>query len=193
MADTETVYRLKVTVDDVKPEIWREVDVPASASLSELHNVLQILMGWDDYHLWAFEAGRRRFEPPDPDVKAPRSTGEDPERTKLSDVLRRKGDALRYNYDFGDDWWLRIVVNAVTPREPGARYPRCVAGERAGPPEDCGGPPALEDLLAAHKRPKSKRAKELLEWTGPDWDPEAFDLPVINKALLALPAPRKLH
>ena len=187
------IYRLKVTLLNCRPAIWREVEVASNITLAGLHDVMQVLMGWDDCHLWAFETGDKRFELPDPDVKTRLPAGQDPDRVALYVLLPEKGAGLRYNYDFGDDWWVEIKVVAVGKPQPKIRYPRCIAGERSGPPEDCGGPPGFEELLAARKNPRSKHAKELLEWAGSDWDPEAFDLPVIKKALAALPAPRRLH
>jgi len=187
------IYRLKVALLDCKPVIWREVEVASSMTLAGFHGVLQTLLDWHDSHLWAFEAGEKRFEFPDPDARTPPPAGQDPDRVTLGALLARKGAGLRYNYDFGDDWWIDIKVVAVEKPQARVRYPRCLAGERSGPPEDCGGPPGFEELLAARKNPKSKHAKELLDWAGPGWDPEVFDLAVINKALAALPAPRRLH
>ena len=189
----EKIYRLRVTLLNCKPSIWREIEVTSDMTLAGLHGVLQVLMGWHDSHLWAFEAGGKRFEPPDPDVRTHPAPIDDPHRSTLGTLLEKIGAALRYNYDFGDHWWIEIKALAIERPEPKARYPRCLAGERAGPPEDCGGPPGFEELLAASMNPRNKHAKELLEWMGPGWDPEAFDLPVINKALAALPAPRRLH
>jgi len=187
------IFRINITLMDCKPAVWREVEVASSMTLARLHDVLQVLMGWDDYHLWAFEAGRKRFELPDPDVKTQLAAADDPHQVTLGTLFAGKGSRLRYNYDFGDDWWLDIRVLALGKPEPKVRYPRCLAGERAGPPEDCGGPAGFEELLAAHKNPKRRGAKVLLEWAGSDWNPEVFDLAVINKSLAALPAPRQLH
>ena len=187
------VFRVKVTLKDCTQPVWRRIEIPVSITLPALHGVMQVLMGWQDYHLWAFEAGRRRFALPDPDGMDDMLPVADARRVKLSDLVIRKGEKLLYNYDFGDDWRLEIVVEAVSNAEQGVRYPRCLHGERAGPPEDCGGAPGFEELLAARRKPKSARARELLEWVGPDWNPEGFNLAAVNKELAALPAPRRLH
>lgn len=187
------IFRLKITLLNCKPAIWREIEVTSNMTLAGFHGVLQALMGWHDCHLWAFEAGGKRFEPPDSDARTRLAAGEDPNNVTLGTLLARKGVGLRYNYDFGDDWWIDIKVVAIGKPQPKVRYPRCLAGERSGPPEDCGGPPGFEELLAARKNLKSKHAKELLEWVSEDWDPDAFDLATVNKALSALPAPRRLH
>ncbi len=194
MGAADEILRLKVTLVGCKPPVWREVEVASAMALTAMHDVLQVLMGWEDYHLWSFEFGDRRFELPSADgMSFARTPPEDAARVALGDLLTKKGQKLAYNYDFGDDWWVDIKVVAIEKPQPKIRYPRCVAGERAGPPEDCGGPPGFEELLAARKNSRSKHAKELLEWAGPDWDPAAFDLATTNKALFALPAPRRLH
>lgn len=184
---------MHVAVEHIAPAIWREVEVPSNMTLTGLHGVMQALMGWHDAHLWAFEHNDQRFEPADPDASAPLQPAVDPDQLTLGTLLASRGDGLRYNYDFGDDWWLGIKVVSVGKPQPKLRYPRCLAGERAGPPEDCGGPPGFEELLAARKNSRSRQAKELLAWAGPDWDPEKFDLTLTSKSLAALPAPRRLH
>jgi hypothetical protein len=179
---------------DCKPTIWREIEAVSSMTLSGLHDALQILMGWEDCHLWAFEAGQRRFEPPDPEgLSLSDRPAENPAHVTLDDLFAKKGQKVSYNYDFGDDWRMEIVLVAIGVAAPGVRYPRCLAGERAGPPEDCGGPPGFEELLAARGKPKSAHARELLEWAGPDWDPGTFDPNDVSEELAALRAPRRLH
>jgi hypothetical protein len=194
MGVSGAILRLKITLMDCKPTIWREIEVVLSMTLSGLHEALQVLMGWEDGHLWAFEAGQRRFEPPDPDgMNLSGRSPEDPERVTLRDLFAKEGQNILYQYDFGDDWRVEIAVVAIGKPAPGVRYPRCLGGERAGPPEDCGGPPGFEELLAARRKPKSALARELLEWVGPDWDPNEFDIVAVNKDLAALRAPRHLH
>lgn len=186
------IFRLRITLTRSRPLVWREVEVASSMTLAALHDVLQVLMGWEDYHLWAFEFGSRRFEQPDPEgMSFAETPPEDPARVTLGALFTAKDQKLAYNYDFGDDWRVEIAVVGTSKPAPNARYPRCVAGERAGPPEDCGGMGGLEELLAAHKNPRTREARELLEWAGEDWDPGAFDLKAVNKALSALRAPRR--
>lgn len=193
MAGEITVFRLHIAIEFIAPPIWREIEVTSNTTLTGLHDVLQALMGWHDSHLWAFEAGDRRFEAPDPDSRTKPAANADPQQVTLATLLAGKGASLRYNYDFGDDWCIKIKVVAVDKLQPKARYPHCVAGERAGPPEDCGGARGFEELLKARKNPQRRDAKQLLEWAGPDWNPDAFDLALVNKSLSALPAPRRLH
>jgi hypothetical protein len=161
-------------------------------TLAALHDVLQVLMDWEDYHLWSFELGERRFELPDPDgMSFDGRLPEDPRRVRVGGLLTKKNQVLDYYYDFGDNWCLEISLMASGEAAPKVRYPRCVAGERAGPPEDCGGIGGLAHLLKAHKNPKNEDDRELLEWVGEDWDPGAFDLAAVNKNLSTLRAQRR--
>jgi hypothetical protein len=61
--------------------------------------------------------------------------------------------------------------------------PTCIAGERAGPPEDCGGPWGYNELLEALADPKHERHEELTEWIGEGFVPTAFDQVELNAAL----------
>lgn len=193
MAGTIRIYRLRIAIAEIAPPVWRETELPATMTLTGLHGVIQALMGWHDSHLWIFQHGEKRLQPLDLENNARPRPDMDPAVLTIGEMLPRKGAVLRYNYDFGDDWWLDIKLLSVGDAQPRTNYPRCLAGARAGPPEDCGGPPGFEDFLAARKHPRSKHARELLAWAGADWDPEKFDLILINKTLAALPAPRRLH
>ncbi len=165
------VYVLHIALEDIEPPIWRRLLVPADITLKRLHTVIQRAMGWQDQHLYEFQiaAGRKRH------LKVATSR-------QLWQVVDA-GSAFSYVYDFGDGWEHHVLVEAVSPSEPGVVYPRCLAGERACPPEDCGGVPGYADILDAIRDPDRPDAAELLEWVGEDFDPEAFDLDATNLAL----------
>lgn len=82
---------------------------------------------------------------------------------------------LSYSYDFGDGWEHNVLLEKVLPFVRGTALPQCTAGRRACPPEDCGGPPGYQSLLAALADPKDEEHEELLEWVGGGYDPAAFD------------------
>ena len=183
----ERVYQLTITLDDLHPKIWRRVLVPEDSTLVGLHRVVQAAMGWEDYHLWRFEIGDVEYgEPSDEDWGRPTR---DARRTRLHQVVR-PGSTFLYVYDYGDDWEHRIKVEEVLPAEPGREYPVCVAAERAGPPEDSGGPFGYAHLLEVLANPADPQHEDMLEWAGEDFDPEAVDLDEINLRL-ALTRPRE--
>ena len=174
-------YLLKVTLQEVRPPIWRSIRVAGDLTLRELHHVLQIAFGWTDSHLHEFEIDGKRYGMPDPleDI------GEPPidEQNYRVNKLLQKGSHAEYLYDFGDGWRHEIVVEDEEPANPGATKAECLGGARACPPEDSGGAYGYEELLKASADPTNKRHRELLEWVGPHFAPEEFDLVRVNRAL----------
>jgi hypothetical protein len=181
----KNVHRLKVTLRGSKPPIWRRFEVPSDTTLARLHAVIQLGFGWEDCHLWVFETLSGRYGSPDPDLEI-RSA----ESKKLSAVADWPGDKLRYEYDFGDGWDHDIVVEAVQPAEPGVVYPRCTAGRRACPPEDCGGIWGYYELLNTLANPRHENHAQMLRWLGisspADFDPDRFDLDEANEYLAGI-------
>jgi Plasmid pRiA4b ORF-3-like protein len=175
------VYQLKITLRDIKPPVWRRVQVQ-DCSLAKLHGIIQTCMGWSNSHLHAFEIGGEQYGEPDPDGMM---ETQDERKVKLRQVVAQGYKKFSYTYDFGDNWDHTIQVEKVLDAEPGARYPRCIAGQRACPPEDCGGPWGYGDLLDAIQNPDHERHEELLEWVGGEFDPEKFDIEEVNEDLRA--------
>jgi len=103
-------------------------------------------------------------------------------KTKLGDVLTAPGDRLLYEYDFGDGWQHDVLLEQVLSHEDSFQ-PVCVAGERACPPEDCGGPHGFAELLDILRNPDHPEHADRLEWLGDDFDPEHLDLTEINQNL----------
>ena len=136
----------------------------------------QRVMGWENYHLYSFSTGGREYGEPDPelDLRSARST----RLNAVAGVQSR----LRYTYDFGDDWEHDVLVEKAVPPEAGAKYPICLAGKRACPPDDCGGVWGYEGLLEILRDPQHAEYEERLEWVGGSFDPEAFDLEMVNTA-----------
>lgn len=168
----DEVFQLKVTLRDIKPPIWRRVLVDGSATLDEVHDVIQAAFGWWGYHLHEFRVGGREYGEPDPDWNT--SPVLDETRYRLGE-LAAEGDKLRYVYDFGDDWDHDVVVEKVLTRSEVDVVPACTGGKRACPPEDCGGTWGYQEYLSAIADPSHPRHAELIEWRGRDFDPEAFD------------------
>jgi hypothetical protein len=172
---------LRITLADIHPPIWRRVRVPDAYTLHQLHRVIQLLFGWLDCHLYAFEAGERRFE-------APWEHGEDEDSTtvRLRDLALDRDARFTYTYDFGDDWVHEIVVEDVRipmPRDDDPPLPVLHAGERAGPPEDCGGPFGYQRMLDALRDPHHPEHEHYREWAG-DYDAEPFDVRMAGNNLV---------
>ena len=87
----------------------------------------------------------------------------------------RPGVIAQYDYDFGDGWEHELTLEAILPQEPGKKYPRCVAGARACPPEDCGGIGGYENLMTVIQTPTHEEYESTLQWLGRRFDPEAFE------------------
>jgi len=181
------IYQIKLTLLGTDPPIWRRLLVPADQTLEQLHHVLQVAMGWQDCHMHEFRIGQQRFGKQDPMERDFGGSRTASERTaRLFSVLGRAGRKAVYTYDFGDSWDHRITIEKRLPAEPGRAYPVCLAGERHGPPEDCGGIPGFYNLLQAISDPEHEQHEELLDWLGGDFDPEAFSVEKVNRRLAQL-------
>jgi hypothetical protein len=183
LARVDSVHILKVTLMEVRPPVWRRIAVPSHFTLGQLHRVLQVAMGWTDSHLHQFEASDTLYSDPTFELDEFDVEVEDEESITVARVLPRKGSRARYEYDFGDSWEHLLQVEEVGPPEPGLVTPICLDGARACPPEDCGGPLSYPEFLEALRDPKHEEHEELLEWLGGEFDPEAFDLESVNRAL----------
>jgi hypothetical protein len=100
------------------------------------------------------------------------------------------GSKLRWDYDFGDGWEHDVVVEGIGPRRSDFEGPVCLAGSRACPPEDCGGPMGYEDLLDALSDPAHPEHDDMREWAPPGFDPAHFD---VDQATAAMRSPRPLE
>ena len=141
---------------------------------------IQDAMGWKDSHLHMFYMGQHEEitiigNPIDAEVVKAEQKFNGWE-TKVARFLKTPGDVATYEYDMGDEWRHEILLEGVFLKEKGVKYPRCIAGERACPPEDCGGTWGFKRLLEALASPKHPEHKELREWIGKKYEPEKFDL-----------------
>lgn len=175
---TLPIFQLKISLQHISPPIWRRVEVN-DCDLEELHEIIQIVMDWDDMHPHAFVIGGEQYG----------THGEcdyDSRFVRLSEIVEQGHTRFQYDYDFGDDWKDIIEIEKTLSSEQGVRYPRCVKGERACPPEDSGGPHGYPYLLEKLQDPEHEEHDEALEWVGDDFDPEKFDVEETNGGLLRL-------
>lgn len=172
------VYKLKITLEGVEPEVWREVQVIENIYLNDLHEIIQIVMGWENYHLYEFRKDGRIFGVPDDE-----GWGEpviDVATVRLNTILNEVEETFQYRYDFGDEWIHTISLLKIMIDAP---WPVCLRGERNCPPEDIGGPQGYEEFLETISDPENPSYEDLLEWVGGEFDPEKTDLASVNENL----------
>ena len=178
------VYQVKVTLDGSKPPIWRRIQVSSATTLDKLHLILQVVMDWDDYHLHQFFIGGQYYGDPEDDIHGDLGIISE-KRKRLDRLIAQPGGKFKYEYDFGDGWDHILVVEKILEPEPGVRYPTCVKGKRACPPEDVGGIWGYGDYLEAIADPDHPDHEDMLEWRG-SFDPELFDIEAVNQELARL-------
>ena len=175
----DPVLQVRITLLDVDdPPVWRQVLIPAAYPLSRVHRVIQAAMGWENYHIHAFQIGKTSYGP-DPEGELGYA---DETKARLGDVARVR-TRIGYEYDFGDGWEHELVVEARAVAEADKTYPACIAGQGACPPEDCGGAYGFEQLKELLAGPPSAERDEMLDWAGGDYDPARFDLAAANAAV----------
>ncbi len=178
LAGSMEVYASKITLLGTRPPVWRRILVDGDITLSKLHRTLQIVMGWENSHLHQFVfPNQKKF--------APRlGSGTkivNESRTKLGDLICTAGARLLYEYDFGDGWQHELLLEEVLLGDQPFQQ-MCVAGERACPPEDCGGPPGFAEMLAALQDANHPEHEGICAWLG-DFTPEAFAKEETNRRL----------
>jgi hypothetical protein len=172
------VLSVKITLRNVKPPIWRRVAVRGGMNLGDLHVLIQVVMGWDNGHLHAFDIGGEQYGDPDgmDDIA-------NENRLTLNGLVKSGVSRFRYTYDFGDDWEHDVLIEKASPPAAVTAFPACVAGKRHCPPEDCGGPWGYAELLETLANPAHPDHGEQREWIGEGFDPEEFSVAETDTAL----------
>jgi hypothetical protein len=168
---TRQIYQVRIALRDVVPEVWRRVALPGGYTLDRVHRAIQLAVGWQDCHLHSFAIGGAQYGQPDPESELEIAD----ELDVRLDAVVGKDSRFAYVYDFGDWWEHEVVVEQIAAAEPDARYPICLAGENACPPEDVGGPYGYAGLLAALADPRHPDHDAMREWVGRPFDPGSFD------------------
>ena len=176
------IYQLKISLAGVTPPVWRRVLVPGGYTLDRVHRVIQHAMGWQDCHLHCFDIDGVQYGEPDPDDELALND----ELDYRLDAVAAKGGRVLYTYDFGDWWEHDVLVEDVFVADPDERYPCCVGGGRACPPEDVGGAFGYAELLAAVSDPGHIEHVTMREWLGRDIAPEVLDIERVSTLLRRL-------
>jgi hypothetical protein len=178
------MLQFRVSVKDVKPEIWRRVLVSSDTTLAGLHTIMQILMGWNDSHLYAFVIDKKRYSPAtsDDDVVAKRNSV----KMKLSNISAADAKLMTYEYDFVDGWEVQLCSEPAPDSHQKDPSVECVDGSRHGPVEDSGGWRGYMEKAKMYSNPQHKHYLEVRKLIGPGFDSEAFDIVKTNRMLMAI-------
>jgi hypothetical protein len=180
------VYQIKVTLKGSRPPIWRRIQGISDTTLAQLHRILQCVMGWEDAHLYQFVVSGIMYG--DPRLLG-ELDAEDARTVPLATLGLREKVKFLYEYDFGDSREHELLVEKILSRDEGKRYPVCLTGKRACPPEDCGGIWGYASFLEAIRDPEHPEHDEMLEWVGGEFDPDILDLDEVNRELQRLTSP----
>lgn len=181
----KNIYQFKIVLENTKPTIYRRIQVPGNYTFWDLHVAIQSAMGWTDCHLHQFETmelkpGNIKYIGiPDEEEYMEVAAGWEEKISDWFSLDSRK--AMRYVYDFGDNWSHKITLEKILPEEEKTKYPICIAGANACPLEDCGGVWGYYDMLEVMNNPKHKKYKDTMEWLCDEKiDPEEFDIADID-------------
>jgi hypothetical protein len=177
LSATDTVYQFKITLIDSHPPIWRRIQVQ-DCILDKLHEHIQTAMGWTNSHLHKFQIGEQEYADPMLMEEDFEEFGyQDSMTTRISAILPKDGKrfSFQYEYDFGDSWQHEVLFAGIVLPDAKLKYPLCLEGARACPPEDCGGIWSYAEFIKAIQNPDNKWHKEMLRWIGGSFDPEHFD------------------
>lgn len=176
----ERKYLLRIKLLYVEPEIWRRFVVPASITLDRLHDVIQVVMGWNCSHLHEFVIGKKRYteSPEFQDVL-------ECEEYRLGDLIKQKGRVFKYLYDFGDGWEHEITLEDSRYSNPALGCElKCIDGARECPPDDVGGVPGYQRFCDILNNPLDKEYEFMFAWSGGEFDSERFENGVVNYELM---------
>jgi hypothetical protein len=150
--------------------------VYSDITLYNLHEILQVVMGWTNSHLHQYRVRNTYSGKPNDEFGMRRQNAK---KVRLNEVLRKPKDRMVYEYDFGDSWEHDLVLESVEFAQPGEKSPIVLKGKRAGPPEDVGGVYGYYHFLEAIGNPDHPEHQDMIEWCE-EFDPEAFDINEIN-------------
>lgn len=188
----EPIARIRISLKDSDPKIWRLVAVPAGMTLKELHAVIQAAMGWNNAHLFEFQVGRERIAGPGMGgLGFGGSRSLSAGRVRLADLAAHGVKRFTYVYDMGDSWEHAIKIETILPADPTTAYPRLIDGALRCPPEDVGGVPGFYAFLEAITDPRHPDHDDHGDWYGRTFDPNDIDADRIHKALARIAARRK--
>lgn len=184
------VHQFLIGLCNTDPLVWRRIQVPEDYSFWDLHVAIQDAMGWQDYHLHEFGLFNHATSKYEfigiPDDEVPDRVWLPGWQKRVSDYFSNEMPLASYVYDFGDNWKHVVAYEGIDNAMASVHYPRCIAGARRCPPEDCGGVHGYVGFLEAIADPAHSEHGDMLQWVGGKFDPEEFD-----PAMVVFQDPRK--
>lgn len=188
---SQKIARIIIELEHIEPRIWRRIDVSLTTNLRVLHEVIQAVMPWENYHLYQFTVAGRDYGEPGPDDAIWARKIFQAKSMRLCTLIDRGVTEFLYTYDFGDDWRHRITVESVGVADPDIDYPTFIDGERRAPPEDVGGPSGFTDFLEAIAKRSHPQHKDMVRWYGGPFHPTDFGAVEITARVCEIAAKRK--
>jgi hypothetical protein len=179
----EPIARIKIELRDIKPKIWRRVDVPLSTTLMGLHDIIQVAMGWNDSHLFEFQIGDKVYSEPYSDDELYERKIFKAKGIRLKSLVDRGVKQFIYIYDLGDYWRHDITIESVYDGKEEVEYPVFVDGAKRCPPDDVGGPPGFMDFLEAVMDKTHEEHRRMIEWYGGPFDPNDINEVHVRRVL----------
>jgi len=169
------IFRFKIVLDDILPQIWRLIEVESDITFYQFNLIIQEAIGWTNSHLHEFSVDNFRIGDTSDEAN---EFGDPPQweekKKKIGDYFAEDRTRMNYEYDFGDSWEHTIMLEAIEDKKKSVKYPRCIDGARACPPEDCGSSTGYYRLLEILSDPEHEEYEHMKMWAG-DYDPEYFD------------------
>lgn len=174
------IFTINVSLDNAPLEISRQLEVPSNIRLNTLADMLVYAMGWDGDHQNQFQMNEELFKEPDDDFEAfDEESGlfvNGQYEFTLKTLLNRKGDSIKWEYDFGDSWLHTITLEKRRKKDADEGYSvKLVKYKGACPPENCGGIPGYCHLLDVLANPKSPEYLMMKSWVPENFNPKKFD------------------
>ena len=161
---TEPIARVRIELRYIQPRIWRCVHVPLSATLVELHEIIQVALGWHNTHLFEFKIGGRSYLVPEETEVDFEWEYADARSVRIESLVGDDPARFTYIYDFGDYWQHTVRIGKRRTGRADVDYPTFVDGARRCPPEDVGGAEGYQEFLEAVLDPGHRRHRERIEW-----------------------------
>ena len=175
------VMQFKIELTEISPLIWRRILVPFDYNFWDLHVAIQDSMGWKDYHLHHFEI-KGKYKKKEVKIGIPdlEFLSEDNNiwpgwEIPVLNYFNALGVTAKYIYDYGDFWRHSVTLEEYVIQEENIKYPICIDGARACPPEDCGGEEGYYRLIEVLSNITHSEYKELKTWAGKNWSPDYFN------------------